>query len=101
MTQIAMAQLPSSTARPAYIAGLAIAVGAAVLFSTKAVLAKLLYRYHLDAVTVIAFRMMFSLPLFAAVALWKMRTEAPLSGADRLRLIGLGLIGYYLSSTLD
>jgi drug/metabolite transporter (DMT)-like permease len=67
----------------------------------KAVIAKLLYRYHMDAVTLIAFRMLFSLPVFAAVALWKMRTEAPLSGSDRWRLLGLGLVGYYLSSYLD
>ena len=87
--------------RPAYLAGLAIAVAGAVLFSTKAVVAKLLYRYHLDAVTVIALRMLFSLPVFALVALWKMRSEAPLAPPDRWRLLGLGLIGYYLSSFLD
>ncbi len=87
--------------RPALIAGLAIAIAGAVLFSTKAVVAKLLYRYHIDAVTLIAFRMLFSLPVFAAVAFWKMRTEAPLSSLDRWRITGLGLIGYYLSSTLD
>ncbi|MES2261572.1 MAG: EamA family transporter [Pseudomonadota bacterium] len=91
----------TSPPRSAYLGGLAIAVGGAVLFSTKAVVAKLLYRYQLDAVTVLAFRMIFSLPVFAAVALWKMRSEAPLSVADRWRLVGLGLIGYYLSSFLD
>jgi drug/metabolite transporter (DMT)-like permease len=92
---------PASIPRSVYLGGLAIAVGGAVLFSTKAVVAKLLYRYQIDAVTLIAFRMMFSLPVFAAIALWKMRTEAPLSNADRWRLVGLGLIGYYLSSFLD
>ncbi len=93
--------IPASTPRSALVAGLAIAVAGAVLFSTKAIVAKLLYRYQLDAVTLIAFRMLFSLPVFAGVALWKMRTEAPLSGADRWRLLGLGLVGYYLSSYLD
>jgi drug/metabolite transporter (DMT)-like permease len=87
--------------RSAFIAGLAIAIGGAVLFSTKAVVAKLLYRYHIDAVTLIAFRMLFSLPVFAAVAFWKMRSEAPLSRSDRWRIVGLGLLGYYLSSMLD
>jgi drug/metabolite transporter (DMT)-like permease len=88
-------------ARSALVGGLAIAVAGAVLFSTKAIVAKLLYRYQLDAVTVLAFRMLFSLPVFAAVAFWKMRTAAPLSVADRWRLVGLGLIGYYVSSFLD
>ena len=91
----------SAPARAAYLGGLGIAIGGAVLFSTKAVVAKLLYRYHIDAVTLIAFRMIFSLPVFAAIALWKMRTEAPLSGNDRWRIVGLGLVGYYLSSFLD
>jgi drug/metabolite transporter (DMT)-like permease len=89
------------TTRPAALGGLAIAIGGAVLFSTKAIVAKLLYRYHIDAVTLIAFRMLFSLPVFAAVAVWKMRTEPPLTVRDRWRLAGLGLLGYYLSSYLD
>jgi len=89
------------TTRPALIAGLSIAIGGAILFSTKAIVAKLLYRYHIDAVTLIAFRMLFSFPVFAGVALWKMRTGPALSPADRWRLVGLGLIGYYLSSYLD
>jgi len=67
----------------------------------KAIVAKLLYRYHIDVVTLIAFRMLFSFPVFAAVAIWKMRTEAPLAPRDRWRLGGLGVIGYYLSSLLD
>ncbi|MFL6710895.1 MAG: DMT family transporter [Massilia sp.] len=91
----------ASSAHPGLASGLAIAVVGAILFSTKAVVAKLLYRYHIDAVTLIAFRMLFSLPVFAAVAIWKMRTGPALSNADRWRLIGLGLVGYYLSSFLD
>jgi drug/metabolite transporter (DMT)-like permease len=101
MDTSAIAAPASATPRSALVAGLSIAVVGAILFSTKAIVAKLLYRYQLDAVTLIAFRMLFSLPVFAAVALWKMRTEAPLSGADRWRLLGLGLVGYYLSSYLD
>ena len=87
--------------RQALMAGLAIAIGGAVLFSTKAIVAKLLYRYQIDAITVIAFRMLFSVPVFAAIAVWQMRTQPALSRADRWRMVGLGLIGYYLSSTLD
>ena len=88
-------------ARRAYLGGLLLAIGGAVLFSTKAVVAKLLYRYHIDAVTLIAFRMLFSLPVFAAVAVWQMRSGPPLKVSDRWRLVGMGLIGYYLSSYLD
>ena len=101
MNQTQVTANAASLPRSALVAGLAIAVAGAVLFSTKAIVAKLLYRYHIDAVTLIAFRMLFSLPVFAAVAFWKMATCAPLSRADRWRVVGLGLVGYYLSSYLD
>lgn len=84
-----------------YLIGLAIAIFAAVLFSAKAIVAKLIYRYQVDAVTLIAFRMLFSLPIFAIIALWQARNGSRLSWLDRGRLVGLGLVGYYLSSFLD
>ena len=101
MSKIASADPYHAIGRPALVSGLAIAVVGAVLFSMKAVVAKLLYRYQIDAVTLIAFRMLFSLPVFASVALWQMKTGPALSNADRWRLVGLGLVGYYLSSFLD
>lgn len=91
----------STSARQAFLIGLAIAISGAILFSAKAIVAKLIYRYDVDAVTLIAFRMLFSLPFFAAVAWWKARTEAPLTKGDRARIVVLGLLGYYLSSFLD
>ncbi|MGV3655095.1 MAG: DMT family transporter [Noviherbaspirillum sp.] len=87
--------------RHAYLAGLSIAVTGAILFSAKAIVAKLIYRYPVDPVTLIAFRMIFSLPFFALVAFWQARKCEPLSNADRWRLVFLGLLGYYLSSFLD
>ncbi len=95
------AALKNISARQTFLIGLAIAITGAVLFSTKAIVAKLIYRYHVDAVTLIAFRMLFSLPFFAAVAIWKARTSAPLTNHERGRIVVLGLIGYYLSSVLD
>ncbi len=101
MTKSAGAAPSPTIARPTLLAGLAIAIGGAVLFSTKAIVAKLMYRYNVDAITVIALRMMFSVPVFGAIAWWQMRNKPPLSRADRWRLVALGLVGYYLSSTLD
>lgn len=91
----------SSASRRAFLVGLGIAIAGAILFSTKAIVAKLIYRYQVDAVTLIAFRMLFSLPFFAVIAIWKARTEHPLTGPDRARIVLLGLLGYYLSSFLD
>lgn len=91
----------SSSSRHAFLVGLTIAIIGAILFSTKAIVAKLIYRYHVDAVTLITFRMLFSLPFFALIGLWKARTEAPLAAKDRGHIVLLGLLGYYLSSFLD
>jgi drug/metabolite transporter (DMT)-like permease len=78
----------------------------AVLFSAKAIVAKLTYRYGVDALTVIGFRMMLSLPFFATVA-WFQARKARLGKQPRLtrkqgvQVVFLGFIGYYLSSYLD
>ncbi len=101
MNKNASTAAPLAIPRPVFLGGLAMAIAGAILFSTKAIVAKLLYRYQLDAVTVLAFRMLFSLPVFAAVAIWKSRTEPALARVDHWRLLGLGLVGYYLSSFLD
>lgn len=97
MTGLAIAP----TARQSFLTGLGIAIVGAVLFSTKAIVAKLIYRHAVDAVTLIAFRMMFSLPFFAAIALWQARVSTPLSRTERIKIVLLGLIGYYVSSFLD
>ncbi len=90
-----------STPRQAFLGGLLLAIIGAIFFSAKAIVAKLMYRYQVDAVMVITLRMLFSFPMFAAVALWKARTQPPLARADVLRIVVLGLMGYYLSSFLD
>lgn len=73
----------------------------AIGFSGKAIIAKLAYRHGVDAITVVMYRMLFALPLFAAMAWWAGRGRPPLSTADRWRVVGLGVTGYYLASTLD
>ncbi|MDB5790500.1 MAG: transporter of the superfamily, partial [Massilia sp.] len=87
--------------RQTFLIGLAIAVTGAILFSTKGIVAKLIYRYPVDAVTLIGFRMMFSAPFFVAVAVWQAKFSKPLAAGDRLRIVFMGLLGYYLSSFLD
>jgi len=92
---------PSISPRRAYLAGLLLAVVGAIFFSAKAIVAKLMYRYHVDAVMVISLRMMFSLPMFAVLAFWQAPNSPPLAGRDYAKIVFLGLIGYYLSSFLD
>jgi drug/metabolite transporter (DMT)-like permease len=82
------------------LTGVVFALFAAVGFSGKAILVKLAYLDGVDAITLLALRMAFSVPFFIVVALWVRRQHAePLNTHDRLLV--LGLIGYYLSSLLD
>lgn len=83
------------------LSGLLLAVVGAIAFSGKAIIVKLAYRHGVDAVTLIMLRMLFALPLFMAMAWWAGRGKPALSGPDLLRVFGLGVIGYYLSSYLD
>nr|WP_255591133.1 MULTISPECIES: DMT family transporter [unclassified Acidovorax] len=72
-----------------------------IAFSGKAIIVKLAYRYGVDAVTLIMYRMLFALPIFAVMAWWASRGKPPLSRKDWLGVLGLGLTGYYLASFLD
>lgn len=77
------------------------AVLGAIAFSGKAIIVKLAYRYGVDAVTLIMYRMLFALPLFAIMAWWAGRGKPALSMRDWLGVVALGFCGYYLSSYLD
>ncbi len=83
--------------------GVGLAVLAAIGFSAKAIFVKLAYRHPIDAVTLLALRMVFSVPFFLAAALWSrgQGQAAALEKRDWMAVLGLGLIGYYLSSLLD
>jgi drug/metabolite transporter (DMT)-like permease len=90
--------------RPA-LSGLLLAAAGAIAFSGKAIIVKLSYVYGVDAVTVIMYRMLFALPFFIAMGLWAERQaiarENPLTRRDVIDIVGLGFVGYYLSSYLD
>ena len=91
-----------STHHPDVFLGVIFALLAAVGFSAKAILVKLAYLSHVDAITLLALRMVFSVPFFIGVALWiRTRHTEPLSTPDKWLILVLGLIGYYLSSLLD
>ena len=81
--------------------GAALALLAALGFSMKAIFVKLAYPYGVDAITLLALRMGFSLPIFLWVGLVEQRAGASLSRADWGRLFLLGCFGYYGASILD
>lgn len=73
----------------------------AIAFSGKAIIVKLAYRYGVDAVTLIMYRMLFALPMFLVLSWWAGRGKAPLTRRDWLAVSALGFSGYYLASFLD
>jgi drug/metabolite transporter (DMT)-like permease len=81
--------------------GLLLASLGAVAFSGKAIIIKLAYRYGVDAVTLIMYRMLFALPLFLLLAWYAGRGKSSLTGRDWRTIFGLGFCGYYLASFLD
>ena len=82
-------------------AGLALALAGSIAFSGKAIIVKLAYRYGVDAVTLIMYRMLFALPLFMLLSWYAGRGRPALTARDWRVVIGLGFTGYYLSSFLD
>lgn len=81
--------------------GLAMATAGAIAFSGKAIIVKLAYRYGVDAVTLLMFRMLFAMPMFVALAWWAGRGQPPLAARDLKLVAVMGFSGYYLASFLD
>jgi drug/metabolite transporter (DMT)-like permease len=103
---LSVAQVPAGAARPelakpSRATGLSLAVVGAIAFSGKAIIIKLAYRYGVDAVTLLMYRMLFALPVFLLMAWWAGRGQPPLTRKDWLGVLGLGFSGYYLASYLD
>ena len=86
-----------------FVAGLLLAIGGVVFFSLRPIFIKLAYAYVTDPVTLLALRMVFSVPFFIAAALW-VRSGAehrPLAGRELAGVVGLGILAYYGASFLD
>ncbi len=64
---------------------------------------KLAYVDAVDAITLLALRMAFSAPFFLVVAVFSRNNKYShaLTAKDKLAVVGLGLIGYYLASFFD
>jgi len=84
--------------------GPSLAVLGVLGFSFKAILIKLAYAWApVDPVSLLTLRMLYSAPFFVAMAAWARRVPGarPIAARDWRLLLGLGFIGYYLSSLLD
>lgn len=87
-----------------FIGGVLICFLGAICFSTKAIFVKLAYRdTQVDPVSLLALRMIFSLPFFIVSAWWSSAKSEniPFTWKQWLAVAGIGCVGYYISSLLD
>ena len=87
-----------------FLGGVIICFFGAICFSTKAIFVKLAYREtQVDAVSLLALRMIFSLPFFLVSAWWSSAKSenVPFTWKQWLAVAGIGCLGYYVSSLLD
>jgi drug/metabolite transporter (DMT)-like permease len=93
----------SHPSRGYFVAGLLLALGGVVCFSIRPIFIKLAYAYVEDPVTLLALRMIFSLPFFLGAAFWVRSgsDHRPLAGRELGTVCGLGVLSYYGASFLD
>lgn len=85
--------------------GFSLAVVGTLLFSVKSILIKLAYQAGSDADGVMLLRMLMAMPVYAVIA-WALWLRYPQKGAQIptrtwMALVGLGFMGYFVSSWLD
>jgi drug/metabolite transporter (DMT)-like permease len=89
--------------RSSQLVGSVMVFVAAICFSAKAIMIKLAFGYQVDPLSLLFLRMVFSLPFFVIIPLLlngNKPKEAP-KAADHVKLVFLGIMGYYASSMLD
>jgi len=90
--------------RKYFMGGVFIALSGAICFSTKAIFVKLAYRdTEVDAISLLALRMVFSLPFFmvSAYASSSKQTNVKFTPRQWVSVAAIGCLGYYISSLLD
>ncbi len=95
----------SENSKSKYIVGAILIFIGAVLFAGKAVIVKWLYIHHpIDTVSLLALRMLFSLPFYILILVWhkkKSIENIKLSTKEWAWMLAIGLLGYYLASFFD
>ncbi|MEM8929427.1 MAG: DMT family transporter [Bacteroidota bacterium] len=82
--------------------GILLGILGVVLFSTKAVLVKLAYRYDIDTLELLLFRMLFSVPFYAIILLSIQGKKKQLpTRKDMFWIVVFGFLGYYMASYFD
>ena len=83
------------------VLGLAAGIIGAALFSTKPIFIKLVYADGVDALTLLALRMLLALPFYLAIGAFAWRHARDLTPRLWVAIAANGLLGYYIASYLD
>jgi drug/metabolite transporter (DMT)-like permease len=87
------------------IIGAILIIIGAVCFSAKAVMVKLSYLHEVDPITVLALRMLFSIPFYVVILFLNRKkleeSKASLTRRDWINIVLMGVVGYYLASIFD
>lgn len=85
-----------------FVKGVLLILVGAACFSTKAIFVKLSLMHGVDAITALMFRMLFALPYYLGVLILSPKIKMnTLKTAPWGKLLGIGLVGYYLASLFD
>lgn len=88
-----------------YLIGALLIVVGSICFAGKAVLVKYNYlHYHVDTVSLLALRMLFSAPFYLVILFFQNRkpSEVPkLTSKEWILMLFIGLVGYYLAAFFD
>jgi drug/metabolite transporter (DMT)-like permease len=84
--------------------GFIFAIASSALFAIRPIFVKLVYAQGIDPTTLIAFRMLFSMPIYLVMLVFLMRDPEKRSRLSPRAVIAtciIGLFGYYSASFLD
>lgn len=82
--------------------GVLLVLVGAFCFSTKAIFVKLCLRHGVDGLTALMFRMIFALPFYLVLPFFSRSVNArSIRSAPWIKLLLIGLVGYYLASLFD
>ncbi len=95
--------MTNSSRKPSALAlGVWMVLIGAIFSSSKAVIIKLAYEFHINAVSLLTLRMIISLPVFLVLGIWALkRKPMKLRVSDWGQLFVVGLLGYYLAALFD
>lgn len=85
-----------------WIYGIVCVILGTAFFATKGIVIKLAYMEGITASPLLLLRMLFALPFYVAIAIWvNMKNPEPLTRNQHLKIAGLGVLSYGVSSLFD